>query len=88
MEKIKVTICAGTACHLMGSSHIQMIEEHLDPRFKDRVEVEGVRCLDLCKEDNYSNAPFVLVNGEVVSKATLHDVLDRIYSIVENDEIS
>ena len=40
MEKIKVSICTGTACFVMGSSEIMLIEEKLPEDLKDKVEVE------------------------------------------------
>ncbi|MEN6356710.1 MAG: NAD(P)H-dependent oxidoreductase subunit E [Armatimonadota bacterium] len=78
MDKIKVKICAGTTCYLMGGMYLQSLEDHLEPDIKCLVEIEGMRCLGLCKGENYGKAPFVMINEEVVSEASLPVVIERI----------
>ena len=78
MEKIKVSICTGTACFVMGSSEIMLIEEKLPEDLKDKVEVEGIPCLEKCKDSTCGKAPFVLVNGQVVQQATVTSVIEKI----------
>ncbi|MBE6345545.1 MAG: hypothetical protein E7063_07700 [Spirochaetaceae bacterium] len=82
MEKIKVSICTGTACFVMGASEIILLEEELPEELKDRVEVEGVTCFEECKTHENGKAPFVKVNGEIISEATLPKVLDKIRELV------
>ena len=38
MKKIKVSICTGTACFVMGASEIMLLEEELSPELKEIVE--------------------------------------------------
>ena len=47
---------------------------------KDKVEIEGVTCLEKCKSTGIGNAkaPFVLVDGELVSSATVQSVIAKI----------
>lgn len=78
MEKIKVTICSGTACYVMGASEIMLLEEHLPAELKDKVEIEGSTCLEKCKNPENGKAPFVLVNGELIKEASLVSVIDAI----------
>lgn len=78
MRKIKVSICTGTACFVMGASEIMLLEEELSPELREIVEIEGVTCLELCKNSEYGKAPFVKVNDEVLSQATLPLVLEKI----------
>ena len=77
-EKIKVVICSGTACFVMGASDILLLEENLSEELRDRVIVEGSTCLGMCKDGHMGKAPFVTVNGELLTSATLPDVLARI----------
>lgn len=78
MERVKVSICTGTACFVMGASEIVLLEEELPPELKDMVEVEGVACLDLCKDSQCGKAPFVRINDEVLPQSNLPAVLERI----------
>lgn len=78
MKKIKVSICTGTACFVMGASEIMLLEEELPPDLRDMVEIEGVTCLDLCKNAECGKAPFVRINDEILVRATLLSVLERI----------
>lgn len=61
-NKIKVEICLGTTCYVLGSFRLSALEEQLPPEFKDRVEVVGCACLDVCHDRNYGNAPFVRID--------------------------
>ncbi len=86
MKKIKVSICTGTACYVMGASEILILEDSISDELKEIVEVEGLTCLEKCKNTECGKAPFVLVNGEVIPEATLAKVLDKINEIAENSK--
>ena len=76
-NKIKVEICLGTTCYVLGSFRLSALEEQLPPELKDRVEVVGCACLDVCHDRNYGNAPFVRINGDrIVDNATIEKVID------------
>ena len=78
MKKITVSICTGTACFVMGASELMLLEEELSPELKEIVEVEGITCLDLCKNAECGKAPFVKINDQVLSQATLPLVMEKI----------
>ena len=78
MKKITVSICTGTACFVMGASEIMLLEEELSPELKEIVEVEGITCLDLCKNAECGKAPFVKINDQVLSQASLPLVMEKI----------
>ena len=80
-EKIKVSICTGTACFVMGASELMLLEEELPPELKDKVEVEGITCFEVCKNASCGKAPFVQINGETVPEATIPMVLEKIHQI-------
>ncbi|MBQ4330331.1 MAG: NAD(P)H-dependent oxidoreductase subunit E [Spirochaetaceae bacterium] len=83
MKKIKVSICTGTACFVMGASEIMLLEEELPPELRDMVEIEGVTCLDLCKNAECGKAPFVRINDEILAQATLLSVLEKIQQLAD-----
>ncbi len=78
MKTVKVSICTGTACFVMGASEIMLLEENLPDDLKGKVEVEGITCLEKCKDSSCGKAPFVLVDGQVVQNATVTTVIEKI----------
>lgn len=77
-QTITVTICSGTTCHVMGGGELLLLEEHIPLRWKGRVAIEGAPCLGLCKDKIYGKAPYVKVDDEVLSAATLPAVIAKI----------
>ena len=76
-NKIKVEICLGTTCYVLGSFRLSALEEQLPPEFKDRVEVVGCACLDVCHDRNNGNAPYVRIDEKrIVDNATIEKVID------------
>ena len=81
---IKVEICCGTACYLLGAAKMMNLEEELPPDCRGRVEVEAKTCLDLCERENLGGAPYVRINGEeILSQATPEKVIARIRELTE-----
>lgn len=79
MEKVNVKVCLGTTCFVMGSSNLQELIETVPAKYGDKVEVSGVPCLGLCSIDwEYSRAPYVKVDNDVVYEATVEKVLNAI----------
>ena len=78
MEKIKVQICVGTTCFILGASELQDLERFLPAELQDKVDVCGTTCLGMCKEDNYGQAPFVRVGNRIVSNASISSVIAQI----------
>ena len=82
MEKITVKICLGTACFVMGGAELQDLADIIPAKYGDKVSVEGSTCLELCS-DEYSKAPYDLVNDVVVDKATKEKVLSKIEELLK-----
>ena len=79
MNTIKVEVCCGTACYLLGAAKLMNLEEMLPEECRGRVEVEAKTCLELCERDNLGGAPYVRFNGsEIRSQATPEKVVARI----------
>lgn len=81
MRKIKVNICVGTTCFVMGASELQELEQHLPDELRDRVEITGSTCLGLCKDNNYGQAPFVTIDGEVMPHASISAIIERLHTL-------
>ena len=82
MEQITVKICLGTACFVMGGAELQDLADIIPAKYGDKVSVEGSTCLELCSNE-YSKAPYVLVNDIVVDKATKEKVLSKIEELLK-----
>jgi NADH:ubiquinone oxidoreductase subunit E len=85
-QKIKVQICTGTTCFVMGASEIMLLEEELPANLREKVEIEGITCMNECKNADHGKAPFVKINGEVMSSASTVAVIDRIIELTEQSE--
>ncbi len=84
-SKIRVRICTGTACFVMGSSDILLLEEILPEHLKEMVSIEGTMCLDICTNDVSSKPPYVTVNDHLITRATPHKVINYIESLIEKE---
>jgi NADH:ubiquinone oxidoreductase subunit E len=84
MNQVKVEICCGTACYLLGAAKLMNLEEMLPENCRGRVEIDARTCLDLCERENLGGAPYVRFNGqEIMAQATVERVLKRIGELVE-----
>ena len=79
MAKVEVKVCLGTTCFVMGGSNLQELNDIIPQKYGDKVELSAANCLGLCSINwEYSKAPYVKVNEEVVSEATVDKVLEEI----------
>ena len=86
MKKINVKVCLGTTCFVMGSSNLQELIETVPAKYGEKVDVIGVPCLGLCSIDwEYSRAPYVKVDNDVVYEATVEKVLSAIERKLGNE---
>lgn len=74
-DKLKVIICSGTACFVMGGSELLLLEDELPEAWRGRVSVEASPCLGSCKDRSCGRAPFVKVGGEDLAGATMPALL-------------
>lgn len=81
--RVKVSICTGTTCYLMGGAHLLTFDEMLDPCTAQDVEIIGSHCLGLCNDEANGKPPFVKVNDHIISDATLNKVLDKVREEIE-----
>ncbi len=79
MDKIEVRICSGTTCFVMGSSFLNELYEIIPARYGDKIAVKPSLCLGQCsKNDKHAKAPYVKIDEEIISEATVEKVLKAI----------
>ena len=79
MERVAVKVCTGTTCFVMGGANLQELHDIIPKKYGDKVELTASNCLGLCSINcEYSRAPYVKVNEEVVSEATVEKVIAEI----------
>lgn len=72
---IHLQICQGTTCYVMGAAQLASLATALPDDLRGRVRVTGCRCLGLCRDGAFGGAPYVTIDGEVLSRATTDSVL-------------
>lgn len=81
---MKVTICMGAKCTMMGSNSIYDAVERIKDEFCnldyacEELEIEVKNCLNYCKTQEKDVAPVVIIDDEVVFNATAQEVSEKI----------
>jgi len=83
---MRVKVCMGTNCTLLGAMNIldsiedlkDIIEENNEEYNEDELHVEAVKCLNYCKETKENIAPVVVIDDEVILNATSQEVMEKI----------
>lgn len=79
MITVKVQICVGTHCTMMGAMDIYEFVNNMNDEYQDRqIEVELVKCFGDCKANL---APVVLVEGRKITSATSEKVMETIMEV-------
>jgi NADH:ubiquinone oxidoreductase subunit E len=82
MKKIKVTICCGTYCHVMGGAEVQLLDELIPPEIAEHVDMRYSTCLGYCKE-GYGNPPFVEINGKYMAESNVEKITQELRALLE-----
>ncbi|MDO5712964.1 MAG: (2Fe-2S) ferredoxin domain-containing protein [Tissierellia bacterium] len=83
---MKVQLCMGAKCTMMGANSIydaldnlkEFCGEDYPLDHLNDLEVELVNCLDYCKKEEGDVSPVVVIDGEVIYRATAQEVSDRV----------
>lgn len=81
--KIRVKICVGTTCYVMGGGELLILKDLIPKHLQSLVTIEHVSCLGRCKEFGASAAPLVEVNGNILRACSTVSVLQEIERIAE-----
>ncbi len=83
MEKIKVEVCCGTVCYMLGGDRLLKLEQMMPPEWADRVEVCGCSCLEECVSEKMCGAPFVRINGQPYPRSTVESVCAKVLELLQ-----
>ncbi|NMC31801.1 MAG: (2Fe-2S) ferredoxin domain-containing protein [Veillonellaceae bacterium] len=70
MRKVKVEICRGTSCHLLGSQELLAAVKSLPPERQAQLEIVMVDCLKSCRQ-----GPNIRIDGKVLSGLTPEELV-------------
>lgn len=79
MMLAKIKICMGTHCAMMGNLNLLEAIEELQEKHPTQIEVEVVRCLKYCENNN---APVVELNNRTITNASSEKVISEILEVV------
>lgn len=82
---IKVQICQGTTCYVMGAANLVDWILALPEQVKRHLDISGCHCLNLCTDGAFDGAPYVMINGEIISAATPERILDALRPLLPAD---
>jgi len=71
-KKIRLEVCSGTACFVMGGSDLLTIFEYLTQEEQDRVSLAAVPCFEHCRGGDNLRPPFVVIDGTVYDKMSIN----------------
>lgn len=77
-KKIKVKICVGTQCYVMGNHELKDLKNQLPADLKEKVYVEGSVCLGCDNLTERKQPPYVEINGELIGKADFESIVSRL----------
>ncbi len=70
-KKIKIRVCQGTACFVMGASELLEAFEDMPKEWNDVLDVAPVPCLNFCNERaEVGSMPYVTIDGVPYSSMT------------------
>ncbi|MGM0445269.1 MAG: NAD(P)H-dependent oxidoreductase subunit E [Bacillota bacterium] len=73
MSNVKVEICIGTPCYLMGARELIDEVQKMKKEYEDKIELKSLHCI----EERCEKAPIVKINGEIYEEVT-YDKLQRV----------
>lgn len=82
MKKIKLKVCCGTYCHIMGGAELQLLNELIEPELFKQVELSFSTCLGYCKNEGV-RAPYVEIDGKAMAEASIEKIKSRLIEIIE-----
>lgn len=72
---IKVKVCMGTHCTMMGNLNLYEDLLNVARKYPDRIDLDTVKCLNACSE---GRAPVVLINDSVRTMAKPQEIIAEI----------
>ena len=73
---VKVKICVGSHCSLVGALNILDTLEELKEEYPEQIQIKRVECMDRCGD--IKNAPVVKVDDELITSAQTQMVISKV----------
>lgn len=73
---VKVEICVGSHCSLVGALNILETLEELQEEYPEQIKIERVECMDRCGD--IKNAPVVKVDDDLITSAQTQMVISKV----------
>ena len=73
---VKVEICVGSHCSLVGALNILETLEELQQEYPEQLEIKRVECMDRCGD--IKNAPVVRVDDDLITSAQTQMVISKV----------
>lgn len=81
---MKIKICVGTSCHLMGSPALMDTYENFEENIKNRITLEYSTCFSACQ--GVYTSPVIKINEEIFGDMTPESFRNLIISKLEKGE--
>lgn len=78
--KLKIKVCMGTHCSMMGSLNLYDDLERLEKDYPEDIELEMVRCLKVCSD---KKAPVIDINGDIITSVKSEEVQSKVLELIE-----
>lgn len=77
---MRVKVCVGARCTMMGSSAmLDALEDLQTSYFKDGgLEIVHVNCMNVCKEKGVDHTPVVEIDGDLITTAKPQEISEII----------
>jgi len=79
---IIIEVCTGVDCFMVGGADLLELENYLPEELLDNVQIESAECMGYCTDEYDGQPPYVRVNGEIMSDASIDDVIREIKSLL------
>jgi NADH:ubiquinone oxidoreductase subunit E len=77
-NKIKLRVCIGTYCYVMGGYELKDIKGQLPDDLKDKVYVEASICLGCDSSGSEPQPPYVEIDGELIPYANVEKIISNL----------
>ncbi|MBI9103697.1 MAG: (2Fe-2S) ferredoxin domain-containing protein [Spirochaetales bacterium] len=86
-NKIKVTICTGTTCYILGGSNYLLLNLSIPEALRERVEISGSPCMGFCQEEGgMEKTPCLKIGEELYTGLSLEEAVKKIIEATSSIE--
>lgn len=82
MKEVKLKICAGTMCYVMGGAQLTEIADSLPENIREHVEISLIPCLKQC--EGSEKPPYVELNGKIITGISKENLVKIVKEEVKN----